>query len=479
MSAPVSPSNFFWYDYETTGTSPWYDRPLQFGGLRTDSELNLIGEPIDLYCRPATDMLPSPEACLVTGLTPQAAREQGLAEHVFAERVHQELSAAGTCAVGYNSIRFDDEFTRHLLYRNFYDPYAREWQQGNSRWDLLNVMRLCRALRPDGIAWPEDEEGTPSFQLEKMARANGVDTGEAHNAIADARMTLELARLVRSQQRQLFDYALTLRDKRYARERLAPSIGHKAVLHVAGVYGNKHCCMAPVLPLLELSARQWRLIAFNLNEDPAPLLGLSDAALQEAVAERGEWALGLQTIDLNRCPVFAPLQTLDAAAEERIGIDRALCETRIIQLQQSKQLARRLDAAYSGERQRPPARDRDPEQCLYDGFWENKDKELCQEVRKTAAEDLAMGEFSFQDWRLVEMLFRYRARNFPENLTEEERVRWEEYRYRRLTEAEGGAPLLLDDYLEKIAVCKEQLSAAREQQLLAALEAWADEVVAG
>ncbi len=479
MSTPPAPESFYWYDYETTGTSYWYDRPLQFGGLRTDAELNPLEEPLEIYCCPAADVLPDPEACLITGITPQLAQERGLPEHAFAKRVHEELSRPGTCGVGYNSIRFDDEFTRHLLYRNFYDPYAREWQDGNSRWDLLNVMRLCRALRPDGIEWAEDEEGVPSFKLERLARANGIDVSQAHNALADVRMTLGLARLVRSQQARLFDYTLALRNKRHADALLEGSIGRKAVLHVSNFYGNDRCCTAPVLPLVREPERKQSVIVFNLNADPEPLLGLGDSELREAVAARKEWgSLGLQTIILNQCPVFAPLSILknNEAAEERIGMNQALCDERISRLQGEKRLAERVAAALSEgpEREQP----KDPERLLYGGFFQDADRALCKKVRETTPLNLAGSEFRFQDSRLPEMLFRYRARNFPDTLTPEEHARWEEYRYRRLTEAEGEVPLLLEEYLERIAALKEQLGEDREQQLLSALEDWADEVVA-
>ncbi len=75
-------------------------------------------------------------------------------EAEFIARIHAELAHPGTCGVGYNSIRFDDEFTRYTLYRNFYDPYAREWQNGCSRWDIIDMLRLTRALRRRGSSGP-------------------------------------------------------------------------------------------------------------------------------------------------------------------------------------------------------------------------------------------------------------------------------------------------------------------------------------
>ena len=171
-------TSFYWHDYETFGADPAWDRPVQFAGLRTDADLNVIGDPLVLYARPADDFLPHPMACLITGITPQLALEKGVAECEFIARIHAELAQPGTCAVGYNSLRFDDEITRHTLYRNFFDPYAREWQNGNSRWDIIDLLRTAWALRPEGIEWPRREDGHVSFKLEQLTAANGI----AHSA---------------------------------------------------------------------------------------------------------------------------------------------------------------------------------------------------------------------------------------------------------------------------------------------------------
>ena len=136
-------SSIFWYDYETTGINPRCDRPLQVAGIRTDEALNEVGEALNIYCRPSDDILPHPAACLVTGIDPQRLQQSGLDEGEFMTRVHAALSAPGTCGAGYNSLRFDDEVTRYSLYRNFFDPYAREWQGGNSRWDLIDLVRTA------------------------------------------------------------------------------------------------------------------------------------------------------------------------------------------------------------------------------------------------------------------------------------------------------------------------------------------------
>ena len=230
-------NSFYWHDYETWGTDPRRDRAVQFAGIRTDLDFNIIDKPLMIYARPADDFLPQPEACMVTGITPQLAMEEGLPEADFFALINQQLSQSNTCALGYNSIRFDDEFTRYGLYRNFFDPYAREWQNGNSRWDIIDMVRLMRALRPDGINWPTNEEGVTSFRLEALTAANDIAHEGAHDALMDVKATIELAKLVKQKQPRLFDYVFNNRDK----HKLAQQLNvrqQQPVLHVKNLWTN-------------------------------------------------------------------------------------------------------------------------------------------------------------------------------------------------------------------------------------------------
>jgi exodeoxyribonuclease I len=145
--------------------------------------------------------------------------------------------------VGYNSIRFDDEVTRNLLYRNLRDPYAREWRERQFPLgpDRHPAPRPCPEA--EGIQWPCREDGSTSFRLEDLTAANGIPHAGAHDALADVRATIDLARLLKGRQPRLFDYALTLRDKRVVRDLLAKG---QPLLHVSARYPAALGCIAPV-----------------------------------------------------------------------------------------------------------------------------------------------------------------------------------------------------------------------------------------
>jgi len=335
---------FLWHDYETFGTDTRRDRPAQFAAIRTDVELREIGEPVMLYCRPTDDYLPDPGACLITGITPQQCLAHGVPEHAFAARIEAELAQAGTIGVGYNTIRLDDEVTRFMFWRNLIDPYAREWQNQCGRWDLLDVVRLAYALRPDGITWPV-VDGKPSFRLEKLTQANGIAHEAAHDALSDVRATIALARLIRQPNPRLFDFALSLHKKeRVAQELRLPATQStaKPFLHVSGMFPAERGCLALMWPLAMHPTNKNELLAWDLAHDPGVLAGLSVPELRERLFTRadegpeGVARLPIKGVHLNKSPmVVGHLNTLTPALARKWGID-------VAQAMQHAEIARAL-----------------------------------------------------------------------------------------------------------------------------------------
>ena len=447
----MTPS-IFWYDYETTGTDPRRDRPLQVAGLRTDEALNIIGDPVNLYCRPADDILPHPAACLITGIHPRTLREQGLDEADFITRLHTELARPGTCGAGYNSLRFDDEFTRYGLYRNFFDPYAREWQGGNSRWDLIDLVRTAYALRPEGIVWPQ-QDGRVSLRLELLTQANGIDHGQAHDALSDVTATIGLARLLRERQPRLYDYLYQLRSKHQVMERVRLL---QPLVHVSGRFAADRHYLAVVLPLAWHPRNRNALIVCDLQADPAPLLELDAETLRQRLYTRrdaladGQLPVPLKLVHINKCPVLAPLNVLRGEDRERLGLDLELCQRRAALLQeQAAQWRDKLPALYAEEAFASIGQD-DAEQQLYGGFLGERDRRLCEQVRLSEPPALAKEAWSFDDPRLPELLFRYRARNLPDSLTAEERARWQTFCRERLLDPARGAPITLESFASEL-----------------------------
>ena len=471
-------ASIFWYDYETTGIDPRRDRPLQVAGIRTDEALNEIGTPLNLYCRPSDDILPHPMSCLITGITPAQLEREGLGEAEFVTRLHAELARPGTCTAGYNSLRFDDEVTRYSLYRNFFDPYAREWQGGNSRWDLIDLLRTAYALRPQGIEWPQ-EDGRVSLRLEKLTAANGIDHGQAHDALADVRATIALARLLRERQPRLYDWCYQLRSKARVLEQVRLL---QPLVHISGRFAAQRHFLAVVLPLAWHPRNRNALIVCDLQADIAPLLELPAEVLARRLYTRreelgeGELPVPLKLVQVNRCPILAPLSVLRGEDQARLGVDIAACQRQAMLLTQQQQVWRDKLAEVFGEN--GFAASEDPEQRLYDGFIGDRDRALCVQLRDEDPQQLGKYAGLFADERLVELLFRYRARNFPETLDSEEQRRWTEFCRLRLSDSRAGAPNTLGEFDAALG----ELQAggdARQQALLAQWQAYAQRLRQG
>ena len=441
----MAPHTFLWHDYETFGLNTRRDRPAQFAGIRTDSELNEIGEPLMIYCQPANDYLPDPASCLLTGITPQHCLQHGLAEHAFAAQIEQVLAQPGTIGVGYNTIRFDDEVTRHLFWRNLIDPYGREWQNDCGRWDLLDVVRMVYALRPDGIEWPVKPDGKPSFKLEDLARANGLMHEAAHDALSDVRATIALARLIKSAKPRLFDFCLGLHKKsRVAAELGLPaSLGEcRPFLHVSGMFSPEHGCLAIMYPLATHPANKNEVLAWNLAHDPSELPLLDVASLRQRLFSKsadlpdGVHRLPIKSVHLNKSPmVVRNLDTLTPQMAARWGIDKDLALAHAANARNLPDMSALWPEVF--KRAAEPAPDVD--EALYGGFVETADRRRLDQLRHLPAAEMAHSRTGFDDERLLDLVFRYRARNFPHTLSDVEHQRWEAHRAGRLLEGEGGA----------------------------------------
>ena len=474
---------FLWHDYETFGANTRRDRPAQFAAVRTDAELNEIGEPLMIYCRPANDYLPDPQSCLITGITPQLCLEKGLPEREFAARIEAEQALPGTIGVGYNTIRFDDEITRFMFWRNLMDPYAREWQNQCGRWDLLDVVRLTYALRPEGIEWPE-VDGKPSFRLEHLSKANGLAHEAAHDALSDVRATIALARLIRSHNPRLFDFALSLHKKdRVAAELRLPTTAQEArpFLHVSGMFPAERGCLAVMWPLASHPTNKNELLAWDLAQDPSELARLSADEIRTRLFTRaadlpeGVTRLPLKSVHLNKSPmVVGNLNTLTPDMAQRWGIDLPQAALHAA----AARALPDLTAVWAQVFQRPAEGPLDVDQDLYGGFVGNEDRRRLNRLRALPGEELAHERLGFDDARLAELVWRYRARNFPHTLSPEEQERWEAHRVAMLVEGEGGG-LTFDALFERLDTLGAEADDERTEAILSAVYDYAESIAPG
>lgn len=457
--------SLFWHDYETTGANPQKDRPIQFAGVRTDLDFNIIDEPISIFCKLSLDILPHPQACLITKITPQQADAKGVCEAEFMRQIHAQLSQPHTCSLGYNSIRFDDEVTRHSLYRNFYDAYEREWQNGNSRWDLLDVFRAAQALRPDGFVWVYDDENKPIFKLDQLTVANNILHSNAHDALADVYALLALANLLRRAQPRLFQFLFEHRTKTQAAKLLAVGTG-TPLIHISGMYPATKNCLAIVLPLCVHPTNTNEIVVYDLSVNPTPLLMLSAEEIKQRLFVAKEdlpeniVRIPLKTVHINKCPVLAPMSVLRPQDAQRLNIDVETCLKNgellaTVLKQQPSIFIDKISAVFS-QSYADSQTSVNVDLALYSGgFFSNIDKKAMVKIRTTPPEKLAILPL-YEDKRLPEMLFRYRARNYPNTLNTQEWAKWREFCVEQLTQENSDANIRLNEYLQHVNTLQEQ-----------------------
>lgn len=454
---PDNQPTLLWHDYESWGANPKKDHPSQFAAVRTDLDLNPVGNPINWMCQIPNDYLPHPQACLVTGITPQRSLRDGILETEFIGKIHQQMSQPQTCVVGYNNIRFDDELSRFSFYRNFLDPYGREWQNGNTRWDIIDMVRACYALRPDGINWVYDDDGVPRFKLELLSKANGIGHDSAHDALSDVYATIGLAKLIKTQQPKLYQYLFDLRFKKNVAKYF--NFARKAPLvHISSKLPASQGCCTWIVPVCPHPTNKNAVVCLDLTRSPQPLFDLTADELVAKLYVRsedldvGEERLPIKTVHLNKCPVVAPAKTLTEENAERLGINRDACLKNLKLIQQFTGLEQKLASLFEDSERETD----DPDFALYSGgFLGPRDKQLSEQIRCCSPEKLADYDGQFEDPRLNTLLFRYRGRNFPQTLDASELQRWQTHRNFRLSDPAAPSDMQLEAFfyqLEELSI---------------------------
>ena len=464
---------FFFYDLETSGLSARKDRVMQFAGQRTDDKLNLIGEPVNVLVALNDDTLPDPAAIMVTGISPQKTVDEGYTEAQFAHLLVTDIFTPDTIVVGFNNVRFDDEFIRHLFWRNFIDPYEWAWRDGRSRWDILDIVRITRALRPDGIEWPVDAEGKAINRLELISKINGIVHENAHDALSDVNALIGVTQLIRDKQPQLFDYLLKLRDKKVV-QKLINLDDKQPFVYTSGRFDGQYEKTTVAFPVAP--AQNGNVLVYDLRHDPAQFLSMSEDELAaKAFASWEERSkedfvrLPVKVLQYNRCPAVAPLGVLEAGdGWKRIGLDLATVEAHKKSLMSRPDFAERLRSVF--ERMREYAPSSDPEAQLYDGFLSDRDRLRVEAVRNAGERELADFHPDFSDERLPELLLHYKARNFPKSLSEDEVVKWEAWRAERIR-------AVLPGFLSALQKISAETDDDAKQFLVQELQLWAESII--
>jgi len=473
--------SFYFYDLETSDLDPKSSRIMQFAGQRTDLNLEPIGESDDILIKITPDVLPSPSAILITGITPQKTIAEGISEKEFLEYFHKTIATPDTIFVGFNSIRFDDEFIRFTNYRNFYDAYEWQWLDGRSKWDILDLVRMTRALRPDGIKWPVGPDGKSSNRLELLTGINKLLHEKAHDALSDVRATIAIAKLIKAKQPKLFEFLLNIRDKKEA-EKIVRS--GAPFIYTSGSLSSRTEKTTIANALFDHPNRPGSVIVYDLSVDPAPFIKLKANELAEKIGFKflsdGEERFPVYQIQLNKCPAIAPLNVMREEDSKRLGLSLRVCERNLKTLKKEKGFLMELEEAFSlNEKPFQTSLEvsyQDVDGMLYQGFVGDHDKRLMKDLRNRNLSTIVDFHPAFNDDRLQKLVLLYKARQFPKSLSYDEQTIWNNYINQKLLN--GGEKSRLAQYTKQIEEASKNNSLTQDQQyLLEELSLYAQSII--
>ncbi len=467
---------FYFYDLETSSGSPRDGRIMQFAGQRTDENLEIIGEPDNILVRLADDVIPEPDAVLVHKITPQRAQTEGITEAEFAKFFQEKIATADTVFVGYNNIRFDDEFMRRVCYRTFYDPYQWHWKDGKSRWDLLDAMRMMRALRPEGLKWPM-LDGKPTVKLELMAKENDLLHENAHDALSDVQALIQLAQKFKSSQPKLFGYLLNARSKKAVSSLVSSG---EPFVYTSGKYSSEYDKTTVVYPLFAHPRRE-AAIVYNLRENPEKWFNKpAEELVKHWQVRYGDdiERLPVKTLQFNKCPAVAPMGVLDEESQDRLSVDLEEISKNLSIIKSNQNFISELEKALDiieNAQQTKLSLDDSVDNKIYDEFWVDSDQRELQLIRAAEPNEISGLITTVKNQRIRDMIPLYIARNFPNVLDSEQREKWEEHRQKVFYG--GGEKSRFSKFSKRMQELGKSKLNSEQEYLLTELQLYAESVL--
>ncbi|MDT8318567.1 MAG: exonuclease domain-containing protein [bacterium] len=469
-------STYLFYDLETTGLNKCFDQILQFAAIRTDMNFNEL-ERYTTYIQLRPDVIYSPGA-MITNRISIFESMSGLCEYEAIKEIHRLLNQPGTISLGYNSLKFDDEFLRFSFHRNLFPPYTHQYADGCYRMDILPVTACYFLFKNDIMKWPEID-GAPTLKLEHLSEANRLARGPAHNALVDVEATIALARLL-AEEEDMWKYLTGYFQKKEDMRRLAVlppffgddgSIGSETEswgLVIGTRYGYERRYQIPVLSLGSSIPYSNQTLWLRLDNP-----GLRETTLE--TIEESTWVVRKKygEADFILPPSKRFLANLDA---ERLAI---VDENREWLRENRGILSAIVD--YYRSYEYPEIPDLDADAALYQmGFPDPSDQNLCSRFHSALPKDRARFIEQFKKPEYKILAGRILCRNAPSNC---EPSVLEAFEHRRLRSIlEGDEPLVdykgevqgsYSDALDEIDEIRSERTLDEEQlQLLDELETY-------
>lgn len=499
---------FLFMDYETFNRNPKGGRASQFASLRTDYFLNIDADSAqNIFCEQTIDNIPSPQAALITKITPQKIIKiktgaiqlstssysfipQVYNEYWFTYHINKEMSKNHTCTLGYNSYKFDDEFTRNLLYRNLFDPYEREWKNYNSRFDVYYLVIATFVLKPHLLNFPNAIDKTskeplfhsktglplPSFRLEELSVANGIHHINAHDAFSDVEATIGIMKKIKDGDETFFSEMFSFRKKSNVDIWLSNN-KKQPFIHISQYYGKENYSLGVLFQIMTFNQE---VLCLNIALDVTPLILLEGEDLKNHLFPNKDNGISspknIVKFRHNQCPILANIKEYWHIFEN-LQIDTSTFRKNLDLIKNNIELLKiKLHPLYFKEFA-PADPNTDSDLGIYNGFFSPDEVKQAKEVHIQIKENkFASFDYSEYSPRLKEMIFKIKARNFPFTLSPDEQNKWLLYSRNRVLDSNIGAELTLDQYYQEVEELNKSELSKEDKRVLNDIEEFVSQI---
>lgn len=418
--------SFLFYDYETFGVHTALDKVAQFSSIRTDLSFNIIHKKKNFFCIPPIDYLPDPNAILITKILPQDTYLNGMNEYFFAHKIHNIFIKSNTCIVGFNNLNFDNLVTRNIFYRNCFDPYEWSWKNGNSSWDILNILRAFYIFFPKNIFWPKNPEGHVSFKLSDFTKINNISHLNVHDSFSDVLATVKVAKLLCFYNKKFFFKLYCFSQKNNIKNFIRKN-STKPFFYLSSIFGAKRNNISCMMYLNDHPTNNNLLLLFDLQVDVKKIFLLYRQSNKFKCTIKDLLSAGIKIIYLNKSPMFFKYSSISEKECQRLKLDYIRFQKSFFLLFQHKYIKKWILSIFLNSTNRYPLVSDNIDLMLYHNFFNDKDKLLLNILHQESPKNWNIRNIKFLDARLYKIIFRLRARNFPDSLSLLEKKKWKKH----------------------------------------------------